>query len=71
MAVMGQKKEKEKKKIIMIIETKYKYLRIKEGEEIKQEIKQDKTINHITSESSALTQNQYKKKHDTVDRAVH
>ena len=31
----------------------------------------DETINHITSECPALTQNQYKKRHDTVARAVH
>ena len=33
--------------------------------------KKDETINHITSECPALTQNQHKKRHDTVARAVH
>ena len=33
--------------------------------------RKDETINHITSECPALPQNQYKKRHDTVDRAVH
>ena len=31
----------------------------------------DETINHIASECPALAQNQYKKRHDTVARAVH
>ena len=31
----------------------------------------DETINHITSECPALAQNQYKKRHGTVARAVH
>ena len=31
----------------------------------------DETINHITSECSAMAQTQYKKRHDTVARAVH
>ena len=31
----------------------------------------DETINHITSECPALAQNQYKKRHDTVAKAVH
>ena len=31
----------------------------------------DETINHITSECPALTQNPYKKRHHTVARAVH
>ena len=31
----------------------------------------DETINHIASECPALTQNQYKKRHNTVGRAVH
>ena len=31
----------------------------------------DETINHITSECSALAQTQYKKRHDTVARTVH
>ena len=30
----------------------------------------DETINHITRECPALAQNQYKKRHDTVARAV-
>ena len=30
----------------------------------------DETINHIASECPALAQNQYKKRHDTVARAV-
>ena len=31
----------------------------------------DEAINHIASECPALAQNQYKKKHDTVAKAVH
>ena len=31
----------------------------------------DETINHIASECSALAQNQYKKRHDTVAKALH
>ena len=31
----------------------------------------DETINHITSECPAIAQNHYKKRHDTVARAVH
>ena len=31
----------------------------------------DETINHITNECSALAQNQYKKRHDTVAQALH
>ena len=31
----------------------------------------DKTINHIASECTALAQNQYKKRHNTVAKAVH
>ena len=31
----------------------------------------DETINHIASECPALAQNQYKKRHDTVARALH
>ena len=31
----------------------------------------DETIYHIASECPALAQNQYKKRHDTVVRAVH
>ena len=31
----------------------------------------DETINHIVSECSALAQNQYKKRHDSVARTIH
>ena len=31
----------------------------------------EETINHIVSECSALAQNQYKKRHDTVAKAIH
>ena len=31
----------------------------------------DETINHIASECPALAQNQHKKRHDTVAKAVH